>query len=67
MLHRHRRLSMIKWLSCNGREGIQGQRTHSQKHYAHTSHAHEEKKDLLNHEIKVILTYFMFGSYTGSY
>ena len=37
MLYRHGRLVMV-------REGIRGQQTHSQKHYAHTSHAHEEKK-----------------------
>ena len=45
MLYRYnRRLSMIKWLLVMVREGIRGQRTHSQKHYAHISHAHEEKR-----------------------
>ena len=41
MLYRHRRLNgcLVKV-----REGIRGQRTHSQKHYAHTLHAHKEKK-----------------------
>ena len=43
MLYRHRRLSMIKWLSVvMVRESIRGQRTHSQKHNVHISHAHEE-------------------------
>ena len=44
-------------------EVIRGLLTHSQKHIANTSHALE---DLLNHEIKVIVLYFIFGSYFGS-
>ena len=46
MLYRHRRLSMTKWLSCNGPRRYTGQTDSysSQKHYAHTLHAHEGKK-----------------------
>ena len=42
MLYRHRRLSRLNGCLVMVREGIRAQRTHSQKHNAHTSHAHEE-------------------------
>ena len=40
MLQRHRKLSTIKWLSCNRPRSYTCQRT--QKHNAHTSNALEE-------------------------
>ena len=36
MWYHHRRLSKVKWISCNGPRSYTGPLTHSQKHNAHT-------------------------------